>query len=776
MLFLPRSLLYGLRFLRRNISLTVPAISILALGLGANVAIFAVTYAVLLRPLPFPDQQALVIMWERDERRNQPVWEVSYRNFVIWESQNTSFSHLAALGSLSWSLRLMQKDGPMTLPFAAVSGSFFDLFRTGAALGRGLTRADDQRSSPAVAVLSHSAWRNQFGSDPNVIGRSAMIDPGTGLRAFTVVGVMPPEFDFPRGAAAWLPLAPVLAGFSAQSGFDTLEARDFGVLYVLGRLKTGANADQARAELGAIVGRLTGTREAGTGRSGVMTPLPDHMFGQVRPVLLLLTGAALLVLLLTCANVVGLLLAHLSANGRTLAIQIALGAERSHLMRQTLAEAAALVVSGVAAAVVLASWSIPILIALAPENVPRLNEVTFRTPVLIGLLPAAVTVITLLCGVLPLIILLRRTHAELLRPDAMGPTTTLGVRNGLLVFQTALAVVLLVASTLTVRSFSVIQRLDLGFNPSGLITFDVLPPAGKYAKEQTNGRFYREVIEGLRTVPGVSSVAALYLRPFEFGPIGSDAAVILEGQSPKDREAWRRNPTLNAEAVTPDYFRVMQIPLLQGRAFSDSDSADSAPVVVVSLSAARRLWPGENPIGNRLLASYDSPKGSWQTVIGVVGDVRYRGLTQVTSDLYKPYLQSEDAVKHFMVTSSVDMSELIGRIRSTIRSVDPSAAVDAIRPMNDAIDRQVAPWRFTAILFSLLAALALVVAMIGLYALLARQVVERTRERIFPQFRRHLISTRHRVHSQRVSDTPATNATAGGCSNAGSAAVGDGDR
>jgi hypothetical protein len=236
MLFLPRSLVYGLRFLRRNISLTVPAISILALGLGANVAIFAVTHAVLLRPLPFPDQQALVIMWERDERRNQPVWEVSYRNFVDWESQNASFSHLAAIGSINWSLRLMQKDGPVILPFAAVSGSFFDLIGTGAALGRGLTRADGQRSSPVVAVLSHSAWRNQFASDPNVIGRSAMIDPGTGLRAFTVVGVMPPEFDFPRGVAAWLPLAPVLAGFSAQSGFDTLEARAFGVLYVLGRL------------------------------------------------------------------------------------------------------------------------------------------------------------------------------------------------------------------------------------------------------------------------------------------------------------------------------------------------------------------------------------------------------------------------------------------------------------------------------------------------------------------------------------------------------------
>jgi hypothetical protein len=207
---------------------------------------------------------------------------------------------------------------------------------------------------------------------------------------------------------------------------------------------------------------------------------------------------------------------------------------------------------------------------------------------------------------------------------------------------------------LTVRSFHAIQRVQLGFDPADLVTFDVQAPARTVGEHEMNRRFYREAIDRVRRLPGVSAVAGIYLRPFEFGPIGSGAAVILDGQSPRDREAWRANPTLNAEAVTPDYFKVMQIPILRGRAFSEQDNEGAPPVVIVSLSAARRLWPGQDPIGRRLMASFDRPTGDWQTVVGVVGDVRYRGLTEATLDLYKPYLQSEDAVKHFIVQASGD--------------------------------------------------------------------------------------------------------------------------
>jgi predicted permease len=723
------SVVHACRFLRRDTQVALPAVAILALGLGANLAIFGVAYAVLLRPLAVADQQSLVIMWEEAERQATSVWEVSYRDFRDWESQNGSFTQVAATSSVNWSLRLMQNDGPVVLPFAAVSGAFFDVLGTRPALGRALTRADDSRSGPGVTVLSDATWRTHFQSDPGVIGRSAIVDDGGGPSAVTIVGVMPPAFDYPRGAAVWLPIAPTLGRLSVAAGFDMLEERGLGILYVVGRLRSGVDVSQARADMDTLVDRLTGSGQPGTGRSVVVTRLTDHIFGQTRPALLLLMGAAALVLVLACANVIGLLLARQSSKRRELDIQIALGADRWRLLRQSMAEGAALVIAGLAAAVVLAFWSVPLLTAIAPETVPRLDEVTLRTPVLAAFALGAGVLAALACGVFPMVVL-RRTPLGLSgRHESPIRPVSLVARNGLLVVQTGLAVVLLVAAMLTVRSFHAIQRVQLGFDPADLVTFDVLSPKGTVGKHGMNRRFYREAIDRVRRLPGVSAVAAIHLRPFELGPIGSGAAVIVEGQSPRDREAWRTNPTLNAEAVTPDYFKVMQIPILQGRAFNEHDTEDAPPVVIVSLSAARRLWPGQDPIGRRLMASSDDrPKGDWRTVLGVVGDVRYRGLTEATFDFYTPYLQSEDAVPHFIVQASGDPVTFLGRLRSEIRSVHPAAVVDGIRPMRAVVDREVAPWRFAALLFPLLAALGVVVAVVGLYALLSHQVADRTRE------------------------------------------------
>jgi predicted permease len=381
------------------------------------------------------------------------------------------------------------------------------------------------------------------------------------------------------------------------------------------------------------------------------------------------------------------------------------------------------------AAILLALWSVPALTALAPETVPRLDSVTLRAPALMGFSIGLGLISVLACGVVPLLIARPRARGILAgRPETMSRAATLGARSSLVVVQTAIAVVLLTAATLTVRSFQGIQQVQLGFDPDRLVTFDVLAPSAKYEDRVANERFYRPALERVRGLPGVSGAAAIHLRPFEFGPIGSGAAIILDGQSPRDREAWRKHPSLNAEAISPDYFKVMGIPVLQGRAFTEQDSDGSPRVVIVSLSAARRLWPGENPIGKRLMASYDQPPGHWQSVIGVAGDVKYRGLTEGTLDLYKPYRQSEDAVKHFIVKTSQDASLLMERLRSEIGAMEPQAAVDAIRPMRDVVDRQVGPWRFAALLFSLLAALALVVAVVGLYALLAHQVEDRGRE------------------------------------------------
>ena len=715
---------HAVRFLQRSPAFSVPAVVILALGIGANAAVFAVAWAVLLRPLPFLDQHALVVMWDRDDRRS-PVWEVSYRNFADRRAQNGSFTDLAATGSTNWSLRLARAEGPTVLPFAAVSGSFFDVLGVRPLLGRSFVPADATPSSAPVVILSEGTWRALFGSDPQAIGRSAAINAGTGTQAFTIVGVMPAEVDYPRGAAAWIPLEPLLAGFSRQAGFDLLESRDFGVLYIVGRLKRGVDAAAARAEMDQIVARQGGSDS--TGRRAVVTPIAEQLFGPVRPALRLLVAAALLVLTLACANVVGLLLARLAADRRRLAIQIAIGARRSHLLKQSFADAAALTACGAIAAAAVASWGVPLLVAMAPADVPRLADVTLRQPAVIAFLLAMVTATALVCGAAPLFVILRQRDVCVLRPAASGPASTLRARSTLVALQTAAAFVLLVAAGVTVQSFRDVRQIDPGFNAERLVTFNVSAPDDKYPKGAVNARFVRPALDAVRSLRGIRAAAAVSLRPFELGPIGADVAVLLEGQSPEDRGASRKNPTLNSEVVTPGFFEVMQIPVLEGRGFTEHDSADAPAVAVVGRSAARALWPGETAIGKRVLISDDAP-GGWRTVVGVVGGVLYRGLQAPRLDIYTPYLQSDRAAGHFMVKAAGDPAVFLDALAPAIRAVDPGAAVDGIVPMHAVIARQTAPWRFAATLFSMLSALGLAIAIVGLYALVARQVAERTRE------------------------------------------------
>jgi predicted permease len=688
-------------------------------------AIFAVAHAVLLRPLPFPDQRALVVAWEQDVRTDHPVWEVSYRNFRDWQSANTTFVSLAAMSTTNWPLHLSKPDGPVVLPYAAVSASFFDVLATPPLLGRGLTRADDDRTSPPAVVLSHSVWLEHFAADPAVIGRGVTIDPGGGPRSFTVVGVMPSAFDFPKGAAAWLPLAASLAGLPQAAGLDPLEARDFGVLYAVGRLKPGVSIDQATADLDVIVGRLT--RSGGAdGRSAVLTPLPAYFFGPVRPALLALLMAGGLVLVLTCANLVGLLIAQLSARERELATQLALGARRAHLVRLITMEAAILTTTGLVCAALFAAWLTPTLADLAPDHVPRLSETTLwaTTPLSFALACALAVIVT--AGALPVFVAVRRVRPEILTRGVRTTGGGLGARRALVVLQTAMAMVLLVSAVLTVRSFHAVRAVDPGFIASGVVTFDVTPPSAKYG-EAVNARFYEHALEAVRELPGVEAVAALHLRPLELGPIGTDAAVLLERQSLADPDGWRKNPLLNAEAVTPDYFRVMKIHLVRGRPFAETDLADSQPVIIVSETAARRLWPGENAIGKRL-RSGTARAGEWQTVVGIVSDVRYRGLTRATADLYTPHLQARDPVQHFVAKTGQGDAEFLRRVRSAVQAIDPGAVVDRVSHLTELVERELAPWRFTALLLSALAALALAISIVGLYALLGAQVVERARE------------------------------------------------
>ena len=718
------------RFFRRDVNTASPAAAILALGLGANVAMFAVGYAVLFRPLPVNDQDELVVIWEQAPRQATSVWEVSFRDFRDWQSQNASFSGLAATGSINWPLRLIQHDGPVPLTFSAVSGTFFDVLGARAALGRVLTASDDTRASAHVAVISNKVWRDQFGSSESVVGTRATIDDGAGITPVTIVGVMPAGFDYPRGASFWIPIVPTLARQSVDAGYDMLEARNLGILYIIGRLRPGVSVKQAAADMDVIVDRLTRTTKPGTGRWSVITPLPVYIFGQAGTALRPLLAAGVLVLVLTCANAISLLLARLTRHRHRLFIRIALGAGRSHLMRQALVEGATLAAVALGGGLIVAFAVVRAATVLAPEDVPRISDASILSPIVGAYAFASCAVVGLSCGVIPLLVVLRTTGLEYLaQRTADTRASTLPVRYGLVVAQTALAVVLLIAAGLTARSFQAVRQVQLGFDPSGLITFDVLAPSRKYPKSELNNRFYRAALDRVRQLPGVDDAAAVNLRPFEYGAIGSGAAIVLEGEDPRAPDAWRQHPALNSEAVTPEYFRVMGIPVIQGRAFSEADRPNAPAVVIVSATAAIRLWPGQNPIGKRLFASYDRPPGDWQTVVGIVGDARYRGLSEKSLEtLYKPYLQSEDPVQHFVVRPAGPALGFVGGLRAAIRGVDRDAGVDAIRPMRAVIDREIAPWRFQGLLFFALAVLAVVIAAFGLYATLAQQVAEQARE------------------------------------------------
>jgi len=727
---LPDAMGHAVRFLRRDRHTALTTAAILAAGLGANIAVFAVAHGVLFRPLALEDPTRLVVMWERAPGQATSVWEVSYRDFRDWQTQNTSFTGLAATGSINWSLSLIQQDGPVSLAFAAVSGSFFEVLGARAELGRTLGEMDDTRTSARVAVISHATWRDRLGSRADIVGARVMIDDGPGVAPVTIVGVMPPAFDYPRGASLWLPIVPTLARLSPGAGFDMLEARDLGILYLVGRLRPHVTVTQARADTDVIVDRLTRTSAAGTGRSSVMTPLDQQIFGQAGTALRLLIWAGGVVLLLTCANATALLLARFARDRRSLFIRYALGAERSHLLRQALSEGTALAISALVGGLGIAVWLVRVATRLALETVPRVKEVALASPVVGAYALVTSVTVALVCGILPLGIVLRRTRIDRATLETTDTrTATLPIRNGLVVVQTALAVLLLIAALLTVRSFRAVRQVHLGFEPAGVITFNVSAPSRKYVKAAVNRQFYRQALDTVRVLPGVGSVAGVSLRPFAYGAIGSGVAVVLEGEDPRAREPWRTHPALNAESVTGDYFRVMGVPLLQGRGFTDADDEMGPGVVIVSLSAARHLWPGQNPIGKRVFASYDRPPGDWQTVVGVVGDARYRGLAEESLDtLYKPYRQSEDGVQHFVVRPSGPAFAFVGGLRAAIRRIDPDAAVDGVELMAAVIDREIAPWRFQTFLFSALSGLALLIAMVGLYATLAQFVAERVRE------------------------------------------------
>lgn len=711
---------YGLRGLLKRPGFAAMVVLTLALGVGANTAIFSIVYAVLLRPLPFAEQERLVVAWEKDVTANTPFVELSVAEVRDWQAQNQSFTSLAAMPTTvyGYGYVLTGRGDPVQLESAKVSGSFFSTLGARAALGRVFNESDDQVNAPNIVVLSDRLWRERFHSDANVVGQTITLN----RQGFTVVGVMPASFEFPKGVDLWKPL---LASMDPR----TVENRGVTYLQVIGRLKPGVRLSQAEAELNTIIARVAAQHpetKAG-GYRVVLTPLADHLFGSAKPALWALFLATGLLLLIASANTANLLLARATSRRKELAVRAALGASRWQLIRQLLNESLVLAVCGGLAGVLLSYWLVALLKVLAPPDIPRLEDVSINGVVL--LVSTLGTFLTIfIVGLLPALSASRVSLGEAINEAGArlaGSRAGNRLRGTLVVVEVALTIVLLAGATLVLRSFVNLARVPLGFDPHQVQSMQIRLTGEKYRAVEARREFFRQLVERVEKQPGVVAASGVLIRPLE-GTVGWDFDYAIEGQSLDDA---RRNALANFESITSHYFQTFGIPLKAGREFEAQDRAENPKVVIVSESLAKRFFGSPaGAIGKRLKLEAADPEEPWRQIVGVAGDVRYRELQTSRLDLYVPHSQSTPSLNHFAVRSTLDPHQAVALIRREVAALDPYQAVSRVATMDELAAAQLARPRFNAVLLNWLAGVAMLLAALGIFGVMAYAVAQRTSE------------------------------------------------
>lgn len=727
---------HALRRLLRRPGPTTGIVLILALGIGVSTAVFSIVQRVLLQPIPVRELDRLAVAWETDPSEAGSLIEVSYPYFLDWRAECRSFEDLAAFGSVNWGYELEGPPRREGVPAAFVSASFFDTLRARPLLGRTFLPEEDETAPGHVVVLSYALWQRRFAGDPAVVGRKVT----RGNEPFTIIGVMPREFDFPQGAQVWVPVGPELDAVRRRGSMPPAAFRSLGVLYVVGRLKNGVSLDAGRADLAGISHRMSLADGFSTaGWSARLVPLVDHHLGaSTRQALEALAVASGLVLVLACANVAVLLLVQAIGRRTDLAVRQAIGASAARLALHQLAESALLAFAGGVMGTLLAKWAVQAVVAFGPSEMPGLQGVRVDSRAL-GFALLITAVATVLVALAPAWLVSRLAIAPTLKAGGGGVGKD---RRGwnlsrlLVTSEVALSIVLIVGSGLIVRSLGQLLQIELGFVPGRALSFSVDLAQEKYPSMVESRAFYRALIERLAALPGVEAAGAVYLRPLELGPIGSDNWVMVEGQRLDRASVTANSISVNWEVATPDYFRAAGTRLLAGRAFTEYDTADAPKVVVVSESLARRAWPGQSPIGKRLNtygASSELKDGTfvkveWQTVVGVVEDARYRGIQNPRPDVYLAYGQAPSSVQYLVVRTTGQPLAVVGAVRERVKAIDPEAVVENVTTMARLVDRALAPWRFTSALLTGFAFAALVLTASGLFAVLHHFVSGRTRE------------------------------------------------
>ncbi len=704
-----RDLRYAGRSLWRNPGFTCVSVAALALGIGANSAIYTVVNSVLLQPLRYSRPQQLVVVRERNLKAGFPQFSLSPGNYLDYRDHNHSFSGLAAFAGQG--LNLSGGSEPERLRGSRVSPEFFDVLGRQPALGRVFTAQEMQPGSNRVAILGHGLWQRRFAGGRDVLGKTVKLNE----ELYTVIGVMPADFQFPARAEIWTPLAMNLQNWQQRGGH---------YLAGIGRLKEGTTLAAAQADLNGIAARAEQQfPDSNSGWDTTLASLQEAAVGRIRPAMTTLTAAVGFVLLIACVNLANLLLSRSSARRREIAVRASLGAGRWRLIRQLLTESVLLSAAGALVGLGLAVAATRMLSKLSPAILPRAAEIAVDLRVLA--FTAAIAVLTgLLFGIAPALHMARTDLIAALREGARG--NAIGFRRNrlrsvLVMGEVALALVLLSGAGLLMRSFYRLQSIDPGYDPHGVLTFRTNLPGAKYKTDEQQTAFYRRALEKLRALPGVQLAGAAQIFP-----LAGDDYILSFEQIGKPPVPAGNQPSAAYYASTPGYFATLRIPIRTGRDFNEHDDAAAPPVAIISESMARRFYANENPLGQRIRVGNGSKPAE---IVGVAGDVRDQELeSKGRAAVYEPAAQIPFGSMYFGVRTAGDPATLIAGVRAAVRELDPELPLDAVGTVDALVATSLSQRHFAMLLMSIFAGIALALAMVGIYGVISYSVTQATQE------------------------------------------------